>query len=135
MLYGPKNLVLSFSGKTLTHYGGVYLLYLFFKQIQLRSLLYHNLRFSKRNNRYSVAEEMLALIYPISLGLGRIETIHTLKVQWGLPISHRVTYLSQPNHSKTLPPSDGPNRSAQTQETPLIFRLTDLFNSFRYVYQ
>lgn len=32
-----------------------------------------------RNNRYSVAEELLALLYPIMLGLGRIETSHIVK--------------------------------------------------------
>jgi len=79
MRYGPKNLILTFNAKNLTHFGGVYLLYLFFKQIQLRPLLYQNLRFPQRNNRYSVAEEILALIYPISLGIGRIETTHLLK--------------------------------------------------------
>jgi hypothetical protein len=41
--------------------------------------LQHHLRFHQRNNRYTLAEEMLALIYPISLGLGRIETTHLLK--------------------------------------------------------
>ena len=79
MRYGPKNLTFTFTGKNLTHFGGVYLLHLFFKQIQLRPLLSQNLRFNQRNNRYSVAEEILALIYPISLGLGRIETSYFLK--------------------------------------------------------
>jgi hypothetical protein len=99
MQYGPKNLVLTFDGKNLTHFGGVYLLHLFFKRIKLRQLLYHNLRFSQRNNRYSVAEEMLALVYPIALGLGRIETSHLLKhngvFQYltGLPIYPNPTTL------------------------------------------
>lgn len=79
MRYGPKNLILTFTGKNLTHFGGIYLLHLFFKKIQLRLFLYQNLRFPQRNNRYSVAEEMLALIYPISLCMGRIETTHLLK--------------------------------------------------------
>jgi hypothetical protein len=79
MQYGPKKLILKFDGKNLTHFGGVYLLHLFFKQIQLRHQLYRKLIFTQRNNRYTIAEEMLALIYPISLGLGRIETTHLLK--------------------------------------------------------
>ena len=79
MQYGPKNLILKFDGKNLTHFGGVYLLHLFFKRIELRHHLYRNLKFAQRNNRYTVAEEMLSLIYPISLGLGRIETTHLLK--------------------------------------------------------
>ena len=79
MQYGPKNLILRFDGKNLTHFGGVYLLHLFFKRIELRHSLYRNIKFAQHNNRYTVAEEMLALIYPISLGLGRIETTHLLK--------------------------------------------------------
>ena len=79
MQYGPKKLILKFDGKNLTHFGGVYLLHLFFKQIELRHQLYRRLIFTQRNNRFTVAEEMLALIYPISLGLGRIETTHLLK--------------------------------------------------------
>jgi hypothetical protein len=79
MQYGPKNLIVKFDGRNLTHFGGVYLLHLFFKRIELRHQLYRNIKFLQRNNRYTVAEEMLALIYPISLGLGRIETTHLLK--------------------------------------------------------
>jgi len=79
MKYGPKNLRISFSGRNLTHFGGLHLLQRFFQKINLRYLLSHNLRFAQRNNRYSVAEEILALLYPIILGLGRIETFHLLK--------------------------------------------------------
>ena len=51
----------------------------FFQKINPRSLLSQYTHFLQRNNRYAVAEEILALIYPISLGLGRIETSHLLK--------------------------------------------------------
>src|SRR4030043_221201 len=70
---------ISFSGTTLTHFGGIYLLQSFFKRLKLRKQLHHHLKFSQRNNRYTTSEEMLALIYPIALGLGRIETTHLLK--------------------------------------------------------
>jgi hypothetical protein len=73
------HVVISFSGDTLTHFGGIYLLQSFFKQLKLRRQLHRYLQFPQRNNRFTVAEEMLALIYPISLGLGRIETTHLLK--------------------------------------------------------
>jgi hypothetical protein len=79
MQYGPQKIVLTFDGKNLTHFGGIYLLHLFFKRIQLRHLLYRKLKFTQRNNRYGVPEEMLALIYPITLGIGRIEATHLLK--------------------------------------------------------
>jgi hypothetical protein len=79
MKRGPKNLQISFSGLKLTHFGGLYLLQKFFQKIHLRPLLSQYIRFLQRNNRYTVAEEMLPLIYPIALGLGRIETSHLLR--------------------------------------------------------
>jgi len=79
MKRSPKNLQVTFSGKQLTHFGGIYLLQRFLQKINLRSLLSQYVRFSQRNNRYTIVEEMLALIYPISLGIGRIEATHLLK--------------------------------------------------------
>ncbi|MDD1778119.1 MAG: transposase [Candidatus Helarchaeota archaeon] len=99
MKYGPKNLQVSFSGKNLTHFGGLHLLQRFFQKINLRYLLSHYLRFAQRNNRYSIAEQILALLYPIILGLGRIETFHLLKhngvFQYltGLPVYPNSTTL------------------------------------------
>jgi hypothetical protein len=75
----PKGLKITFTSQSLTHFGGLYLLQKFFQKINLRYLLNRSLRFSQRNNRYSIAEEILALLYPIMLGLGRIETFHLLK--------------------------------------------------------
>jgi hypothetical protein len=79
MKRGPKNLQINFSSKNLTHFGGLYLLQKFFQKIGLRSLLSQYMNFLQRNNRYSATEEMLALIYPVALRLGRIETSHLLK--------------------------------------------------------
>jgi hypothetical protein len=75
----PKGLKIEFSGKSLTHFGGLSLLQKYFQKINLRYLLNRHLSFSQRNNRYCIAEEVLALLYPIILGLGRIETFHLLK--------------------------------------------------------
>ncbi len=99
MRYGPKNLRISFDAKNLTHFGGVYLLPLFFKKLSLRRRLFHSSRFPRRNHRYSVAEEILALIYPICLGIGRIETTHLLK-QNG--VFQRLTGLPVYPHPTTL---------------------------------
>jgi hypothetical protein len=79
MKRSPRNLQISFSGKGLTHFGGLFLLQRFFQKINLRSLLSQYLHFLQRNNLYTTGEELLALIYPIALGLGRIETSHLLK--------------------------------------------------------
>ena len=75
----PRHVIVSFTGDSLTHFGGIYLLQSFFKQLKLRKQLRHYLHFPQRNNRYTIAEAILALIYPISLGLGRLETTHLLK--------------------------------------------------------
>ena len=79
MKRSPKNLKVTFSGEHLTHFGGLYLLQKFLQKVNLRSLLSQYMHFFQRNNRYTTGEEMMALIYPISLGLGRIETTHLLK--------------------------------------------------------
>lgn len=75
----PRHVIVSFTGETLTHFGGIYFLQRFFKQIKLRKQLQRHVSFPQRNNRYSIAEELLSLIYPIALGLGRIEATHFLK--------------------------------------------------------
>lgn len=79
MRYGPKNLRFSFTGKNLTHYGGVFLIYLFLKHTELRSLISRHIRFPQRNNSYSLSDMLLTLLYPMMLGLGRIDTTYLLK--------------------------------------------------------
>jgi hypothetical protein len=79
MKRSPKGLRIVFTSRSLTHFGGLYLLQRFFQKINLRVLINRHLRFSQKNNRYSIAEEILALLYPMMLGLGRIETYHLLK--------------------------------------------------------
>jgi hypothetical protein len=69
-----KNIEISFSNTGLTHYGGLYLLQQFFQQIKLRSALTQTIRFQQLNNRYSISDSILAIVYPVILGLGRIET-------------------------------------------------------------
>jgi hypothetical protein len=79
MPYGPKNLRISFTAKTLSHFGGVYLLYQFLSQLGLRGLISQRIRLLQRNHRYSISDMLLALIYPMMLGLDRIETTHLLR--------------------------------------------------------
>jgi len=50
------------------------LLQQFIRQIQLRRFLAESLRFSWRNTHYAVSDLVLSLVYPVALGLGRIET-------------------------------------------------------------
>lgn len=76
---GPRNLTVNFGSRSLTHYGGAYLLHRFFGRIGLQRMLTKEIRFSQRNNRYSVGEMFLALLYPMILGLERIESTQLLR--------------------------------------------------------
>jgi hypothetical protein len=57
----------------------VYLLHRFLTRIGLKHALAMELRIVQRNNRYSVGEMLLALLYPMFLGLERIETTSLLR--------------------------------------------------------
>src|SRR5215475_10193672 len=76
---GPRKLVITFGNQTLTHYGGVYLLHRFLTRIGLKNSIATEIRFTQRNNRYTVGELLLAILYPIILGLERIETTQLLQ--------------------------------------------------------
>lgn len=77
--HGPRKLKITFGTTSLTHYGGVYLLHRFFSRLRLRKLLTQEPRLLQRNNRYSAGEMLLALLYPMILGLERIETTQLLR--------------------------------------------------------
>lgn len=79
MGYGPRNLRFSFTGKNLTHFGGFFLVQHFFQRLRLRQLLTWHVRFRQRNNRYGTSESILALLYPLLVGLGRIDATGILK--------------------------------------------------------
>jgi hypothetical protein len=76
---GPRNLAITFGTKSLTHYGGVYLLHRFLSRIGFKNAVAMDVRLGQRNNRYSVGELLLALLYPMVLGLERIETTRLLQ--------------------------------------------------------
>lgn len=76
---GPRKLAIRFGATTLTHYGGVYLLHRFLSRIGFKGTVARHIRLVQRNNRYSVGEIFLALLYPMFLGLERLETTHLLR--------------------------------------------------------
>ena len=76
---GPRKLAISFGERSLTHYGGAYLLHRFLTQIGFKDAVASELRLAQRNNRYSVGQMLLALLYPMILGLERIETTQLLR--------------------------------------------------------
>ena len=70
---GAKNVRVAFTAGQLTHFGGVYLLHCFLQQLRLRTFLAERLRISERNNHFSITERLFALLYPMILGLDKIE--------------------------------------------------------------
>jgi len=76
---GPRNLRITADGVGLTQFAGVSLIEQFFRRIGLQGALARQIRFAQRNNRYSVSESLEALLYPLVLGLGRIETTEPLR--------------------------------------------------------
>jgi len=58
---------------------GVYLLHRFLTRIGFKRALGQGLHIAQRNNRYSAGEMLLALLYPMVLGLERIETTQLLR--------------------------------------------------------
>ena len=76
---GPRKLTVAFGNRSLTHYGGSYLLHRFLTRIGFKKAVAMEVRLAQRNNRYSVGELLLAIIYPMILGLERIETTHLLQ--------------------------------------------------------
>lgn len=79
MQRGPRNLRISFDAEALTHYGGAALVHQFFQRIGLRTHLYRSVRFAQRNARYHISEVLLALLYPLILGMERLEVTEPLK--------------------------------------------------------
>ncbi len=79
MRRSPRNLRIACNHRGLTHYGGVYFFHEFIRVLQLRHWLYQKLNYPRRNQRYSLSQITLALLYPIVLGLDRIETASFLK--------------------------------------------------------
>lgn len=70
---GSKRVKVAFTAGQLTHFGGVFLLHQFLYRIKLRTSLHEAMRMAERNNRFSITERLLALLYPMILGLDKIE--------------------------------------------------------------
>lgn len=79
MRRAPRNLRIAFNHRGLTHYGGVFFFHEFLRVLQLRHRLHRRLHYSRPNHDYSLPQMILALIYPIMLGLDRLETAALLR--------------------------------------------------------
>jgi hypothetical protein len=72
----PKSVRIAFNHAGLTHFGGIHLLHEFARVLHLREFLIQQIRYSRRNQRYSVPQILLALVYPIVLGLDPLRPRH-----------------------------------------------------------
>src|SRR5437773_2805888 len=79
MRHSPRNLRIACDHRGLTHFGGVYFFHEFLQVLKLRHFLARNLRYPRRNHRYSLSQMILALVYPLVLGLDRLETASFLR--------------------------------------------------------
>lgn len=79
MRRSPRNLQIVCNHAALTHFGGTCFLHEFIRVLQFRDFLARHLTYPRRNNDYSLSQMLLALIYPIILGLDRIETSSLLR--------------------------------------------------------
>ena len=75
----PRSVRITYSHAGLTHFGGVHLFHEFIRVLHFRDFLAQQIRYPRRNRDYSVSQMFLALVYPIVLGLDRIETASLLR--------------------------------------------------------
>jgi hypothetical protein len=79
MRRSPRNVEIAFSHGGLTHYGGILFFNEFTRVLQLRRFLTRHLLYPRRNQRYTLSQMIMALVYPIILGLDRLETASFLR--------------------------------------------------------
>jgi len=79
MRRSPRNLKIACNHAGLTHFGGAYFFHEFLQVLQFRHFLSRNLHYPRRNRRYSLSQMILALVYPLVLGLDRLETASFLR--------------------------------------------------------
>ena len=63
----------------MTHYGGVVFFHEFIQVLQWRRFASWNLDYPRPHQRYSLPQILLALVYPLILGLDRLETAALLQ--------------------------------------------------------
>jgi hypothetical protein len=75
----PRNLKISFTDRAQTHFGGIYFLQEFITLLQLRDRLAHAVKDRRVRTHYTIAQVLLAILYPIVLGLERLEAASFLR--------------------------------------------------------
>jgi Transposase DDE domain group 1 len=75
----PRSVRIVYNHAGLTHFGGIHFFHEFLRMLHFRDFLAQQIRYPRRNRDYSVSQMLLALVYPIVLGLNRIETTSLLR--------------------------------------------------------
>jgi len=75
----PRSVRIAYNHTGLTHFGGVHLFHEFLRVLHFGDFLAQQIRYPRRNRDHSVSQMLLALVYPIVLGLDRIETASLLR--------------------------------------------------------
>src|SRR3974377_2216137 len=102
MRRSPRNLRIACDHRGLTHFGGIHFFHEFLRVLQLRRFLTQNLDYPRRNQRYSLAQMILALVYPLVLGLDRLEYRVIPAFQRHLPIPDWFAEFSRPTNFAPL---------------------------------
>jgi hypothetical protein len=89
MRRSPKNVKIAFNHRGLTHYGGIYFFHEFTRVLPLRDFLSRHLTYHRPRYDYSLPQMLLALIYPILLGLDRLETASFLRTNGCQPATQQ----------------------------------------------
>jgi hypothetical protein len=79
MRRSPRNIRISCNHAGLSHFAGSYFFQEFLRVLHFRYFLAEQIRYPRRNRDYSVSQMLLSLVYPIVLGLDRIETASLLR--------------------------------------------------------
>lgn len=75
----PRNVKIACHYGGPSHFGGTYFFHEFVRVLHIRHFLAEQIRYPRYNQDYSVSQMLLALVYPIVLGLDRIETASLLR--------------------------------------------------------
>jgi hypothetical protein len=77
--YSPRNLRIACNNSGLTHYGGIFFFQEFLRVLQFRNLLARHLPDFRFHHDYRLSQMMMAVMYPILLGLDRLENASLLR--------------------------------------------------------
>src|SRR5439155_3552020 len=75
----PRNIRIASHHGGLSHFGGTYFFHEFVRVLHIRHFFAQQIRYLRHNQDYSISQMLLALVYPIVLGLDRIETAPLLR--------------------------------------------------------